>query len=383
MTTQTQLRGPVNAVLVASVSGLVVSLGVAGYFLLTEGHAAFNTNSVGLNWGLPIVTYDFFVVTSTGLAFVASLAFVFRLNEFYAVAKRCLWLALAMFAAGGAALMLELGHPIRSLYAIPLNFQYVSPMFWKVQFIGAYLLLLLALFYRISTAGWTDRTGRGIALLLFIALLGVTLLAGAVFGMMAMRPFWHDGLVPLYFLLEGILAGVAFTILVTYIAYGTNVAAMPSRVHQLMAGALPKLFAALIGLALVATLTRAFAGAWSNAEGLQIWQHILYSPLFALEIAVGLAVPLWLMLAKTRTNPNAQLVSAVLVALAVFIGKYEFVIGGQMVPLFKGNWAPGLIEYAPSLTEWMLLLLSLSIAFAVYAVGEKFLDLSEMPAGQG
>ncbi len=54
-------------------------------------------------------------------------------------------------------------------------------------------------------------------------------------------------------------------------------------------------------------------------------------------------------------------------------------IGGQVVPLFKGSWVPGLIEYTPSLTEWMLVVLALSVTFLIYAVGEKVFDLGGSP----
>jgi molybdopterin-containing oxidoreductase family membrane subunit len=192
MTPQLKANGLVNLVLGGSVLLVLGSLGIAGYNLMTLGHRAFNTTSDGLPWGLPIVIYDYFVVLSTGLVFVACLAFVFGIAEFYAIAKRCLWLAFATLIAGGAVLMLELGHPLRSLYAIPLNMQYHSPMFWKVLFIGSYVVLLLALFYQITVMDWTHRSVRPVAIALFLAMLGLVFTAGALFGMMAMRPFWFD-----------------------------------------------------------------------------------------------------------------------------------------------------------------------------------------------
>jgi molybdopterin-containing oxidoreductase family membrane subunit len=57
------------------------------------------------------------------------------------------------------------------------------------------------------------------------------------------------------------------------------------------------------------------------------------------------------------------------VIVALLIAKYEFVIGGQLVPLFKGSWVHGLIQYSPSTTEWVLLAMSAFLAYAVYAFG--------------
>ena len=47
--------------------------------------------------------------------------------------------------------------------------------------------------------------------------------------------------------------------------------------------------------------------------------------------------------------------------------------------MFKGSWVTGLADYTPSTTEWMLVLMSLSITFVVYALGERLLNLSAAP----
>ena len=72
MTTAT-LTKP-NTVLIVAAIGLLVTGGLALSGLMVKGHAALNTSSVGMYWGLPIVVYDLFLLTSTGLAMVASLA---------------------------------------------------------------------------------------------------------------------------------------------------------------------------------------------------------------------------------------------------------------------------------------------------------------------
>ncbi|MGN2393455.1 NrfD/PsrC family molybdoenzyme membrane anchor subunit, partial [Pelomicrobium sp. G1] len=98
-----------------------------------------------------------------------------------------------------------------------------------------------------------------------------------------------------------------------------------------------------------------------------VWDKIAASPLYHLHLWAGLVLPLALMLLPgQRTNGTMQVAAALLVAAALFIGRYEFVIGGQLVPLFKGSWAPAFIDYAPSFTEWMLALTSLSIAAFLY-----------------
>ena len=218
MTTAT-LTKP-NTVLIVAAIGLLVTGGLALSGLMVKGHAALNTSSVGMYWGLPIVVYDLFLLTSTGLAMVASLALVFGAREFAVVAKRCVWLALSGLVGGVAVLALELGQPMRAIFAIPFSFQFGSLLFWKVLFVAAHVILLLALFAKLSKPGWTAESVRGTALAALIAALGVTVLAGGVYGTMTMRPFWSSGDVPVAFLAESVLGGIAFTMFFTYLAYG-------------------------------------------------------------------------------------------------------------------------------------------------------------------
>lgn len=379
MTTQTQALPSSNGILMVSLAGLAVSLAVVlSTLVLGEGHASFNTQSSGVVWGLPVATYVYFVLTSTGLTFVASLAMVFGLRDFYPIAKRCVWLAVATLIAGFASLAFEIGHPFRMVWAIPAGMQFASPLMWMGVFYALYLVLLLLKFQRMNNGDWASGGSYGLGVASFVTVVLAHGTLGAVFGMMAMRPFWYGPLIPLYFLLTAALSGAAFAILITYLAYGSQ-AAMPERVRALMRGAMPKVFAAVLGISLVAALSRIATGLWSNADGLEVWHHVVASPWFWLEMG-GLALAFLLMLARGRAEGGMQLAAAIMVALALFIGRYEYVIGGQLAPLFKGAWESGLAQYTPSLTEWMLTLLAVSLAFGLWAFGEKRLDLAARPA---
>jgi Ni/Fe-hydrogenase subunit HybB-like protein len=378
MTTQTQTTGPVNGVLMAAGLGLVISAGFALMNLMSEGHAAFNSGSAGVTWGLPVAIYVFFVLTSTGLTFVASLAMVFGFKEFYPIAKRCIWLALATLVAGFASLALELGHPFRMIWAVPLNFQYVSPLLWMGIFYAAYMVLLLLKFQKVNGGDWDSSGSRRLGVLSFATVVIAHATLGACFGMMAMRPFWYGPMIPIYFLITAAMSGGAFAILITYVAYGSQ-QAMPDKVRSLMTGAMPKVFAAVLGVALVATLSRIANGLWSNADGLQVWHMIIRGPWFWVEMIAMVAAFYLMVSSGTRNQGTMQLGAALLAIVSLAIGRYEFVIGGQLVPLFKGSWVPGLIDYTPSTTEWMLVLMSVSITFVLYALGERMLNLSATP----
>jgi Ni/Fe-hydrogenase subunit HybB-like protein len=366
--------------LLASLVGAVVTLGIAINTLMAEGHAAFNTTSMGVVWGLPIVTYDYFLLTSTGLVMVACLGLVFGIERFNLIAKRCLWLAVAGLIGGVAVLMLELGYPIRALWMTPINFQVLSPLFWKVLLVAAYTVVLLLLFYRIDQGAGRE-AARPLAIAGFALAVAIALAAGSVFALMTMRPFWFGGEVMVVFLIESFLGGLAFVLFFTYLARGFDPAALPEDLRAFFAGGFGMFFAAVIGLHAALVGGRAIAGAWSTAEGLQVWGHMLASPLFWGGTLLGILVPLVLMATPDlRRRAWAQMLAAVLVMIGLFIARYEFIIGGQMVPLFKGSWAPGLLDYVPSATEWLLLLGGIFLANVVNAAGAWLLDLDARPA---
>ncbi len=371
MTTQVEVKGSVNTIMMAGIAGLVISLGIALSSLMSQGHAAFNTGSSGVTWGLPVVTYVFFVLTSTGLTFVASLAMVFGFKEFYPIAKRCIWVAVVTLIAGFASLALELGHPFRMLWAIPTGFQFLSPLNWMGIFYAAYLVLLLLKFQKVNANDWDSSGSRTLGIASFVAVVVAHGTLGGVFGAMVMRPMWYGPMIPIYFLLTAAVSGAAFAVLITYLTYGSE-SSMPAKVKSLMTGSMPKVFAAVLAVVILAVLSRTVIGLWTNADGMQVWDHIVSSPWYWIELALMVAA--FFMLMK-----GSAFLPSIMVIISLFIGRYEFVISGQLVPLFKGSWVPGLIDYTPSMTEWMITFLAFSIAFAGWALGEKKLNLSAEP----
>lgn len=356
------------------------------YMLFTVGHASFNTSSDGINWGIAISTYVFFALTSSGLTMIAALPLVFGFKQFQPVAKRCIWLAIITLVAGFSVLALELGHPFRMLWAMPTGMQVQSPMFWMGVFYSIDLVLLIWKFYLIWQEDWDSPLAHFLGSASFVCVIFASGVLGLVFGSMAMRPMWYGSFASIYFILTAALSGAAAIVATTYMAYDFNRNRMPEPLKSMAEGAaLPKVFATLIGIALVMILTRFWVGLWSNLDGMEGFHALVRDPLFHVEIWLGLALPFWMMLSPSlQTQPGKQLIAAFLVLGAMFINRYEFIIGGQIVPMFKGNWVSSLISYTPSLTEWALTVFGFAMALGLYALGEKVFHLSATaPAAAG
>ena len=252
------VRAAVNLWREKSVAGAMWKYGVViglfsvafvGYMLITEGGAAFNTSSDGINWGLAVSTYVFFALMSSGLTFIASLSMVFGLKEFYPIAKRCIWLAIITLVAGFTVLALELGHPFRMLWAMPAGMQYLSPMFWMGVFYLIDLALMLVKFYLMEREDWDSPLSQTLGIASFIAVVLASGMLGLVFGSMVMRPMWYGSFTSVYFMLTAALSGAATIVLAIYVAYGFSQERMPEPLRSMAGGdALPKIFATLIGL---------------------------------------------------------------------------------------------------------------------------------------
>ena len=352
--------------LLVALALVVLGGGYVLYEVMQFGKVQFNTNNAGIFWGFAIVVYDYFLLTSTGLAMVASLYYVFGLEEFRPVARRCLWLALAGIIGGVAVLYMELGNPLVAIWAAPLNMQTASPLFWKILLVAGYSgLLALVLLGKINKR---EDTRSPLMMLVAPLAFAITLVAGSIYGMMSMRPMWFGGEMPVVFLIESFMGALAFIVFFSHLKNGFDHDHMRPETRNLFEGTLARMLAIVIGLHFVLHAGRAVTGLWSNAEGLQIWEHMIAGPLFHIAMWGCIALPFVLMVKPSiRKNGMIQILASFLVMVGLLISRYEFIIGGQQVTLFKGTWAPEILSYSPSIGEWALLVLAVGLANTVYA----------------
>jgi len=364
------------SVFVAAASALFVL-----YQLATVGHKAFNTSSDGVNWGMAISSYVYFALMSSGLTMVASLGTVFGFKQFLPIAKRCIFLAIITLIAAFSILALEIGHPFRMLWSMPTGLQIHSPMFWMGVFYSIDLVLLFIKFYLLWQDKWDTWLSHAVGIAGFVAVILASGMLGLVFGSMVMRPMWFGPFTSIYYMLTAALCGAAAIVVTTYMAYGFDSKRMPAGLRAMATGHdMPMVFATLIGLTLVMFVTRFWVGLWTNQDGMEGFKVLAKTPLFHIELWVGLVLPFLMMLRRpANTRMRYQIVAAFLVLGAMFINRYEFIIGGQLVPMFKGLWVNSLEPYVPSITEWSLSIMGFAMVLAMYAFGDKLFDLSAAP----
>ncbi len=382
MNQQNILKGPAGlGLLVLSAIVLVASFGYAFMSLSSQGHASFNTSST-LPWGQPIATYLYFALASSGLGMIASLPLVFGFKQFYPVVKRAIFLAFVILISGMAVLAMELGHVFRMIWVIPFNLQIQSAMFWMGVFYVADLIFLLWKLQKLENGEWDSKTSKQVGIGSFLAVLLASGNLALIFGMMSMRPFWFDGLLPIYFYLTAVASGLAALVFFTYLANGFSRDNMSASLQGLLDGALPKFFAAVLGGTLLFIAVRAITGLYTNnPEIYVVWRDYLFaSSTYQASLWIGIVLPFVLMMmASVRTSTGTQVLVSILVFAGLFAERFFFVVGGQVVPLFKGTWEWSLIQYTPSATEWSLTLMGSALLFTLYVLGERMLNLSAEP----
>lgn len=377
-----QLKGRMGMVLfIAAGVMFALSLIFALTQLGSQGHSAFNTSST-LPWGQPIASYLYFALASSGLGLLAALPLVFGFKQYYPIAKRCIYLSFVILISGMAILALEIGNVFRMMWALPLSFQTNSAMFWMGIFYALDLMFLFWKFTKLDQGEWDSKTSKQVGVASFLLVLLASGNLALIFGMMSMRPFWFDGLLPIYFYFTGATSGMAALVFFVYLAYGFSQANMSVPLRSLLNNSLPKLFAALIGGTLLFIAARAITGLYSNNPEIHVvWTDYMFSSwTYILSLVVGLLLPFVLLLQSSlRNRGDIHIIVSVLVFMGLFAERFYFVVGGQVVPLFKGSWYPNLLSYTPSVTEWALTGVGWSLALLLIILGERFLKLSAMP----
>src|SRR3990167_1974753 len=203
-------------------------------------------NEIELHWGLLIVLYPYITGLVAGAFILASLARVFNVSEVKPTYRLSLLTALAFLLVATLPLLIHLGHPERALEIMfTPKFDSAMAMFGFVYawYLMAVLLLeiwfdyrqdfvlrskitkgILKLFYTVLTLGVDNISPRSLEidekLGRFITVIGIPsafLLhgyVGFIFGSVKANPWWSTTLMPVIFLMSGMVSGIAMVLLV-------------------------------------------------------------------------------------------------------------------------------------------------------------------------
>jgi len=368
---------------IAFLVAVIAVAGIAALIALPPGWEVLGTTP-SFEWGLLIVGYVFFAIMTSGLCLASSLGTVFGIERFRPLEKRHAILALSCLIAAFGIIVLDLHYPVRMVFGAVFVPSPTSPMWWMGVFYGIYLCFLVVEVWSMF---------RGHPLIHQAACFGAACMAivapatlGAVFGVLAARPFWHGPFTPILMVASALLAGTALLGIVFYLVHRLRLEGF-ERAASL---AIPSIRIVLaVGLVVVSLLVarHTIVGLAGGTPGLaEATTALVAGPLawqfWGLRVALGLVVPVVLVALPATRTPAGTFLAACLALIGVFVDRMTFVSAGQIAPTttVSGVVSSPYAAYTPSPVEIGILVGAAAFVALAYTLAERYLDLREADA---
>jgi Ni/Fe-hydrogenase subunit HybB-like protein len=353
---------------------------VAALIALPPGWEVFGTTPT-FEWGLLIVGYVFFAITTSGLCLASSLGTVFGIDRYRPLEKRHAILAVLCLTSAFGIIALDLHYPIRLVFGAVLSPAPTSPMWWMGVFYGAYFATLLvevwSMFWDHPVIHqWACTVAACMAIIAPFTL-------GAVFGVVGAHAYWSGVFTPILMVVSAFVAGTSLLCIVMFVVVRFRLAGH-ERAERL---AIPGLRLLLgVGLVAVAALVarQMIAGLLSDERGLrEATESVLVGPyafqFWVFRVGIGIVVPLLLVvLPRTRTSLGL-LVAGTCALTGVFFDRVLLVSGGLGTPVsaHAGVVSTPYATYTPSPVEIAIILGAGAFVAFGYTLAERYLNLGE------
>jgi len=358
---------------------IALALGAWGVArLLIDGHSTTGASSQ-MPWGIFVPGYVFFVAASAGCVIV-SLGYVLGITRFALIMKRAIFLAIITLISGGILIILDLGSPQTFLnFVISPNFR--SPMWWmSVFYIVFYLILLLVEFYLIHTKNVKNLSI--ISTLVALSAIAVHSTLGAIFGFAFARTYFGGAFAPIYFILIAVVIGVALLLFISILQYRLTKTQMSPEFHDLMLN-LGKVLGVVVGITIFFTIWKDLAGIRTTIVSTSLaYEHLLSTWWYwVIVILIGLIIPTVLLLNPKTRNLNTIVVASLFVLIGMFAARFEYTLGGQIVPVLQDlkHLAYPLGSYSPTFIEIAVMIFAVAVAALLYTLGNRKLELGDIP----
>lgn len=325
-----------------TVCGVLTVAYVASWVVRLAGGPAMMETSDVIPWSGMMAFFFFLATAGAGLLVVGGAA---SFSLLPAVAKYQRWFyvgAVACFVSAGLVVLIDLGRPERVLNML-LFMRIASPFAWDFIFLALSVVLGAVCVLR--------KPGRVLSGVTAFAGLAVVAVEGLIFVVSPGRELWQSASVPLLFLLEALVAGMA-------------VAALVAPRDKGVVRGLLGLAAALLVFT-VAEWMYAYLPGTGDAQALALLMGGPLAPLYWVQVVVCTLVPLVLLVAVPRGM--SVRVASVLLLCGIVLAKLTIMLAGQSLDVTGVFHA-----YVPTLLEAGISLGSLGFAGLVALLGAKF-----------
>ena len=361
--------------------GLVMLIGLlAVWHMEHNGHYVTGmTNQIV--WGMPHVFAVFLIVAASGALNVASIASVFRKEDYEPLARLSGLLAIALLAGGLVVLLLDLGRPDRLIVAMTY-YNFKSIFAWNIiLYTGFFAIVGVYIWFMMDHSMYRFKKQAGLAA--FVWRLILTTGTGSIFGFLVARSAYDAALMAPMFIIMSFSFGLAIFILVLMASYNWTGRELGDEVVSRLRNLLGVFVAAVLYFVIVYHLTNLYITEHHGVEKFILLEGGQFTRVFWIgQIILGGLVPLALIYAPGVRNCRKTL--AVICTLIIIGGlstMYTIIIGGQAYPLemFPGyevssTFFDGVVnDYTPSIYEIALGVGGVAVSLVIVAFVIKVL----------
>lgn len=375
------------------------------YHRFTTGHQLANYGNY-VPWGLWVAVYIYCIGLSAGAFVMSSIIYVGKVKLLEPLAPYALFMAVTTLIMALLSITMDLGH-IERVMEVSLHANFRSMMAWMIFLYGAYMNVIiaenilawvprlqpyrgefsfkgfLALFLCRIPVGlaerWLHRLGT-IGVPLAIAFHGGV---GALFATVGARPYWHQGLFPIIFLVGALVSGSALIAFVFYIIWPTR----DEHFHQVM-DVFGKMVLGLLLFDMLLEWAEFSIPLWQGiSHEADIFYALMYGPywwnFWIVHLLLGTFTPLVLLLVG-RSKPWVVALAGMLIAVTFLSVRINLVVPPLTQPLIEGI-ADSFVSprasysYVPSIFELQIAAFVLAVGTGMMAFAYYFLPILPDP----
>lgn len=351
---------------------IAFALGLVGVWQrITQGHLLAGYGSYVV-WGLWVAAYAYFVGLSAGSFLFAAIVNVFDIKVLKPLTRPALWTSFVSIGVAVFAVLFDLGHMSRA-FRVFTSPNFSSMMTWMIWLYTAYgILLALVAWYLYKGNARMVKALFTIGIPLAIAFPGG---GGALFATLSARPYWHQPLYPVFFVVGALLSGTALLAALAAVI-------MPKAREVL----------SLVGRAVLALILFDLVLEWAEFS-IPLWYGVNPEKAVLMEvltgqywwvfwivhIALGSVIPIALLIARPA-SARAVGSAGALAAISFMAVRLNIVIPGQITPELKGlerAFTDGRLTFAyhPTTHEWLVMAFLVAVGIGAYWLGLRFLPL--------
>ncbi len=390
---------------------VALGFGTVGLFQrITEGHGPAAYGSY-IPWGMWVAAYVYLIGLSAGAFLLSALVYVFDVRRLEQVGKLALFTALIALIGALITIWLDIGHMER-FWHVYVYGRPVSMMAWMVWLYTAYFVLIMAelwfalrqdlvrlsarhdlqgLLARFLTFGFTDGSAESQAFdrraLRTLGTIGVPLAiafhggVGALFAVVAARPFWNAAIYPVAFIVGALASGGALLTAVVAFFWPER----GTRDHRELVWLLGRMTLGLLLAYLLLEWAEYSIGLYSGipqeeSPYRQVLTGQYWWVFWVIHIVVGVAIPVALLGLRPRSVPGVG-IAAALIAGAFVAVRLNVVIPGLITPELKGlenayTDSRLTFTYFPSSMEWLVMVFVGAFMVGLFYAGFRLLPLT-------